>query len=223
MRVLTFIRLSKAVSRAALTAVVLLAAASTGFVSAAEPVLMVELGSRMKSATLIKYTTAQADPWGPHSGRYDWNHYWNMITPEIYSPPRPWRWAPFTIPVRRFPLAVPYHHTTEMFGGWTYDYRANAAVLINLFPDYVIRQVNNDTRALHFSAYEKALSAEIGNTVTWASGRIRGAITTIRDGWSRRRYCREFRQQIYIDERPQQAVGTVCQERGGEWKIAPNQ
>lgn len=183
----------------------------------------VQFNRTESSIVRISHGADQVDPWGHHSGRYDWNHYWTLMPPAIYSPPRPWRWTPFTMPLRRFPHAVPFHHMAGMFGGWSYDYRANPTILINLFPDYVIRRVTEDTRALHFTAYKKALDAEIGDTISWTSGNIRGSVTTTRVGWSGRRYCREFRQDIFIDERPQQTIGTVCQERGGDWQITPNQ
>jgi len=175
------------------------------------------------SIQLASYDAASPYPWGHHSGRYDWNHYWTLSTPEIHAPPRPWKWSPFTMILRKFPYAVPYHHMTGMFGGWTYDYRANPSLLINLFPDYVIKRVTTEGRSLHFTAYRKALDASIGETFDWNAGNVKGSVTTTRIGWSGRRYCREFRQDIFIDGLPQQAVGTVCRERGGDWQIAPNQ
>ncbi len=178
---------------------------------------------KSQAAVFVNYRPDSADPWGHHSGRYDWNHYWTHMPPAIDSPPRPWKWTPFTMQLRRFPYAVPYHHMSGLFGGWTYDYRANATLLLNLFPDYVNRRVTIETRALHFAAYKQALDAGVGEAITWDAGNLRGSVTTAREGWSGRRYCREFRQDIFIDERPQQAVGTVCRERGGEWQIAPNQ
>ena len=169
------------------------------------------------------YHAEDPGPWGHHNGRYNWNHYWTLAPVENYSTPRPWRWSSFTKQVRPFPHAVPYNHMARLFGSWTYDYRANATHLISLFPDYVIRRVTEDPRKLHFAAYKKALDAEIGETFNWSAGNIRGSVTTTRVGRTGRRYCREFRQDIYIDERPQRALGTVCRNRGGEWEIAPNQ
>jgi hypothetical protein len=169
------------------------------------------------------YHAETSDPWGHHNGRYNWNHYWTLAPVEIYAPPRPWRWSSFTKRIRPFPHAVPYNHMARLFGSWTYDYRANAIHLINLFPDFVIRRVTEEPRKLHFAAYRRALDAEIGETFNWSAGNIRGSITTTRVGRTGRRYCREFRQDIFIDERPQQAMGTVCRSRGGEWEIAPNQ
>ncbi|MEQ9448690.1 MAG: hypothetical protein RLN70_07240 [Rhodospirillaceae bacterium] len=170
----------------------------------------------------ISQTRDSLEPWGHHNGRYDWNHYWTLDPPDIYSPPRPWRWSPFTMQLRRFPDAVPYHHG-GMFSSWTYDYRATPAMLVDLFPEHVNRRMTEDMREANFTAYESALNASVGEAVRWTDGTLKGSVTTVRDGWSGRRYCRQFRQDIYIDERPYQAMGTVCRDRAGNWHIAPNQ
>lgn len=37
------------------------------------------------------------------------------------------------------------------------------------------------------------------------------------------RYCREFTQTVYIDGRPERAVGTACQRSDGQWEIVNSQ
>ena len=73
----------------------------------------------------------------------------------------------------------------------------------------------------------RALAAPVGESMVWNSDRgvgdgINGAVTTTRDGWAGERYCREFRQEITIDGRSQEAYGTACQMPNGDWQLVQN-
>ena len=65
-----------------------------------------------------------------------------------------------------------------------------------------------------------------GNTWRWtqdlSSGRSIGVTT--RDGRTvSGKYCREFRQNVMIDGRAEEAFGTACQQPNGDWQIVQNQ
>ncbi len=71
-------------------------------------------------------------------------------------------------------------------------------------------------------AGERAQAAPIGETISWSnpdSGNS-GTITPTREGYSSsNRYCREYRQEIFIDGRSETAVGQACQNPDGTWEI----
>lgn len=71
-------------------------------------------------------------------------------------------------------------------------------------------------------ATTRAHSAPIGESVSWnnpESGN-RGVITPVRDGESSNgRYCREYKQTIFVDGRQETAYGTACENTDGSWEI----
>ena len=97
-------------------------------------------------------------------------------------------------------------------------------VSLGLFPAYVGDTLTQDERDVYFSAYRRALAAPVGQSMVWSAGGVAsGAITTTRDGWAGQRYCREFRQEITIGGRNQEAYGTACQTPNGDWQLVQNQ
>jgi len=92
-------------------------------------------------------------------------------------------------------------------------------VSLGLFPGAVGTVLTQDDRDIYFRAYRGALAAPIGQSMVWNSDRVSGAVTTTRDGWAGQRYCREFRQEITIDGRNQEAYGTACQTPDGDWQL----
>jgi surface antigen len=74
-------------------------------------------------------------------------------------------------------------------------------------------------------AEQQAYRAPIGQQVAWnnpQSGNS-GTITPVRDGKSSDgRYCREYKQTIYIDGQAQTAVGTACKNTDGTWQVLSN-
>ncbi len=95
-------------------------------------------------------------------------------------------------------------------------------VSLGLFPPYVGDALGADSRSRYLNAYQSALAAPIGETMTWNSGAASGAMTPTRDGWAGQRYCREFRQVVSIAGRTDGAVGTVCQTPAGDWQLVQN-
>jgi hypothetical protein len=88
-----------------------------------------------------------------------------------------------------------------------------------LFPGPVGDVLTQNDRDVYFRAYRGALAAPIGQSMVWNSDRVSGAVTTTRDGWAGQRYCREFRQEITIDGRNEEAYGTACQMPDGDWQL----
>jgi len=94
---------------------------------------------------------------------------------------------------------------------------------LGLFPTYVGDTMSRQDRDLYYTAYRRALAAPVGEGFAWTSDRANGEIITTRDGWAGERYCREFRQNVNIDGRSQEAYGTACQMPNGDWQFVQNQ
>lgn len=71
-------------------------------------------------------------------------------------------------------------------------------------------------------AAEQAHQAPIGETIAWnnpESGNS-GDVTAVKDGYAESgRYCREYKQTIYIDGQAETAYGTACQDADGKWQV----
>lgn len=71
-------------------------------------------------------------------------------------------------------------------------------------------------------AADSAHTAPVGETISWNnpdSGH-HGTVTPVRDGTSANgRYCREYRNTVYIGDQPQEAVGTACRNPDGTWQV----
>jgi len=94
---------------------------------------------------------------------------------------------------------------------------------LGLFPAYVGDAMSLQDRDLYLSAYRRALAAPVGEGMAWNSANASGSVTTTRDGWAGERYCREFRQDITIGGKAQEAYGTVCQTANGDWQLVQDQ
>ncbi|MEC9236648.1 MAG: RT0821/Lpp0805 family surface protein [Pseudomonadota bacterium] len=72
-------------------------------------------------------------------------------------------------------------------------------------------------------AAEKAHQAPMGETISWNNPETgnAGDITPVKDGYASEsgRYCREYKQTIYIDGQAETAFGTACQNKDGTWQI----
>lgn len=77
-------------------------------------------------------------------------------------------------------------------------------------------------RAMATQANQRALSAPIGEPISWNnpdSGNY-GTVTPVRDGRSASgAYCREYQQTIYVGGQQETGYGTACQQPDGTWKI----
>ena len=72
------------------------------------------------------------------------------------------------------------------------------------------------------TAYKKATTAPVGETITWSNPNTgnSGAITPTRDGTSSTgAYCREFQQTVIIGGKEEQAYGIACRQPDGAWEI----
>ena len=71
-------------------------------------------------------------------------------------------------------------------------------------------------------AEQSAYQAPLGHSITWNSPQTghTGNITPVRDGQdSTGNYCREFQQNVTVNGRSEQAVGTACRQPDGTWKV----
>ena len=105
-------------------------------------------------------------------------------------------------------------------GGYSGYYPAGGIVT---FSPTIRDRMSVRSRGVYYDAYRSALAAPVGEPINWRDGRINGDITTTRDGWAGERYCREFRQNIVIDGRTEEAYGTACRNNAdADWEIIPN-
>lgn len=116
--------------------------------------------------------------------------------------------------------AAPYGYPARSYYGAPGYYRAGGVVV---FPGYVRERLSVRARGIYYDAYRSALDAPVGEAINWRDGRISGDVTTTRDGWAGNRYCREFRQNIIIDGRAEEAYGTACRnDADTDWEIIPD-
>ncbi len=153
--------------------------------------------------------------WGHRGGWRGGDHLslgFTYVAPPMYYGPRPYSYQPYGYPAPR-PYARPYY-------GYSGYYPAGGVVV---FSPYVRDRLSARTRGVYFDAYRSALAAPVGEPINWNDGRVEGDITTTRDGWAGDRYCREFRQNIVIDGRSEEAYGTACRnDADTDWEIIPN-
>lgn len=126
--------------------------------------------------------------------------------PRFYDYPAYYGAAPYGYPTARH-----YSSGYQQVGG------------IVVFPEYVRGRLSSRTRGVYYDAYRSALAAPVGESINWRDGRVAGDVTTTRDGWAGDRYCREFRQNIIVDGRTEEAYGTACRnDADTDWEIIPN-
>jgi surface antigen len=96
------------------------------------------------------------------------------------------------------------------------------AVIGGLLGSEIGRSLDRADRMYLGEASQRAQTAPIGETVNWSnpqSGNY-GSVTPTRDGYSTAgRYCREYKQTIYVGGREETAVGQACQQPDGTWQI----
>lgn len=151
---------------------------------------------------------------GPGWGRRGWHGGdrlslgFTYVAPPMYYGPRPYGY-----PAYPSPYARPY-----------YGYQGYTPVGgVVVFSPSVRDRMSTRARGAYYNAYRSALAAPIGEPINWREGRIEGDVTTTRDGWAGERYCREFRQNIIVDGRTEEAYGTACRnEADTDWEIIPD-
>lgn len=162
--------------------------------------------------------------WGHRDwGRRDWGHRrWGgdelllglaiaaplaYLSSRYYDYPAAYPVAPYSYPAR------PYYSSPSL-------YSAGGVVV---FPGYVRDRLSTRTRGAYYDAYRSALAAPIGESINWRDGRVAGDVMTTRDGWAGERYCREFRQNIVVDGKTEEAYGTACRNAvDTDWEIVPD-
>lgn len=93
----------------------------------------------------------------------------------------------------------------------------------NFYASFPMYQAWPDrVRTYHRDAFSAALAGPIGETYGWDDGYDNGAVTAVRDGHSGDKYCREFRQEVSIAGRLENAYGAACRDHDGSWHIVPN-
>jgi len=100
-----------------------------------------------------------------------------------------------------------------------------AGVLLGaLVGSEVGKSLDRADRAYADRAMTQAYQAPIGETVSWTnpeSGNY-GSYTPVNEGYGNTsgRYCREYKQTIYVDGRQETAYGTACKNADGTWTMA---
>lgn len=153
------------------------------------------------------------------SGGPRWSAYYQGGFPSFYDPfYRPYGYSSYYAPRYYAPTYVPTSYGRPYL-------RPHFApiVSLSLFPAYVGDTLTYEDRGLYYSAYQRALTAPIGEAVDWDGTRARGAVTTTRDGWAGEKYCREFRQDVSINGRLEEVYGTACRQPDGDWRLVANQ
>jgi hypothetical protein len=144
------------------------------------------------------------DSWGDPWGRDRWRHgYWDRRPGYRYPDPWDRRW--------RSPIYS---------GGYPWWYgRPRTVIVWSVFPPFIYDRMPLRARGYHERAYEQAMSAPVGQSVSWADVGTAGTITTTRDGYAGERYCREFQQNVTVNGEAQDAWGVACQEPDGSWRL----
>ena len=80
--------------------------------------------------------------------------------------------------------------------------------------------LNEAQQREHEAAQIAATTAPIGERIVWREGRASGTVVATREGTSTAgRYCREFRHEVSIGGRTEQAYGTACRNPDGSWEV----
>ncbi|MGE4064027.1 MAG: hypothetical protein AB7E79_11735 [Rhodospirillaceae bacterium] len=180
------------------------------------------LGFSNYGASSIGFGYSSGGPWGRGWGHRGWGHRgwgrdhfslgFTYVVPPAYYGPRPYDYPAYY-------GAAPYGYPTRSY------YRPGFYPVggVVAFSAPVRDRLGSRTRGVYYDAYMSALDAPVGESINWRDGRISGDVTTTRDGWAGERYCREFRQNIIIDGKTEEAYGTACRnEADTDWEIIPN-
>ncbi|WP_167632328.1 hypothetical protein [Mariprofundus ferrooxydans] len=87
----------------------------------------------------------------------------------------------------------------------------------------IVDHLDEHQQRLHEQALIRATSGDIGDVSYWRDGRSFGSVT-VTDIWigNRGRECREIEQRITTGGRTETSFRTVCEKRGGVWKVMPD-
>ena len=135
--------------------------------------------------------------------------------PRPVYPARPWvprdHYYPYPRYYRPRRPILHFHSHGDDFFGWL------AFTVITLA---IIDSLNEEQQRQHEASTRYALRAPVGESVRWSDGGAGGAVVTTREGVSSQgRYCREYRQEVTVGGKSEEAYGTACRNADGSWEI----
>lgn len=84
----------------------------------------------------------------------------------------------------------------------------------------ILDNLNDQQQREHERAIYGSINIPIGEAMTWSRGAASGSVTPVWEGRSNTGlYCREFRQEVTINDRTEVAHGTACRRDDGSWEI----
>lgn len=84
----------------------------------------------------------------------------------------------------------------------------------------ILDNLNDQQQREHERAIYGSINIPVGDTMTWSRGAASGSVTPVWEGRSNTGlYCREFRQEVTINDRTEVAHGTACRRDDGSWEI----
>lgn len=129
---------------------------------------------------------------------------------------------------RNIVVIRPYGHWYYGYGHIHLDDDAYKWLAFTAITLKLLDNLNEQQQREHEAAQVRATTAAIGEKIIWQDGRVSGSVTATRDGNSTTgRYCREFRHEVSIGGKKEQAYGTACRQADGSWEVistsvAPN-
>lgn len=136
-------------------------------------------------------------------------------------PVRHWDVPPARRRVYRDVVVVrPYGHWYSGYGHYHSDGDALFFLGLTAITLVALSSLSEAQQRAHEDAQIRATSAPIGQPIIWSDGQANGAVTTTREGHTPDGgYCREFRQQVTIAGRTEEAYGTACRKPDGSWQV----
>ena len=117
-------------------------------------------------------------------------------------------------------IVRPYGHWYRGYGHFHSDDRAWPWLAFTAITLKVLDNLDEQQQREHEAAQIEATSAAVGESIHWNQGNASGSVTAVREGTSSAgRYCREFRQQVTIGGKTEQAWGTACRQPDGSWEL----
>lgn len=136
-------------------------------------------------------------------------------------PVRHWDVPPGRRRVYRDVVVVrPYGHWYSGYGHYHSDNDALFFLGLTAITLVALSSLSEAQQRAHEDAQIRATAAPIGQPVIWSDGRATGSVTSLREGHTPDgAYCREFRQQVTIGGRMEEAYGTACRQPDGSWQV----
>lgn len=113
-------------------------------------------------------------------------------------------------------------HRYHGYGPYHSDARAFKWLAFTAITIAALDQLSESQQRAHEAAQVRATTAPVGEVIHWKDGSASGSVTATREGSSSAgRYCREFRQQVVIGGKTEEAYGTACLQPDGSWEVLP--